>query len=130
MKRILIGNEISASAVSLGCMRMASLDEKGVDAVMRLPFGHVWCCNRSLADIVFEDCRFEDVCKPMRLTCPAEEPLSLAVRNCLITAREGFAEIPLIEGEHVAKIELERVSLRGFQNAAILCEPKAEVIQI
>ena len=34
MKRILIGNEISASAVSLGCMRMASLDEKGVDAVM------------------------------------------------------------------------------------------------
>ena len=103
---------------------------KGVDAVMRLPFGHVWCCNRSLADIVFEDCRFEDVCKPMRLTCPAEEPLSLSVRDCLITAREGFAEIPLIEGEHVAKIELERVSLRGFQNAAILCEPKAEVIQI
>lgn len=34
MKNILIGNEISASAVSLGCMRMASLDEKSVDAVM------------------------------------------------------------------------------------------------
>lgn len=34
MKNILIGNEISASAVSLGCMRMASLDEKSVDAIM------------------------------------------------------------------------------------------------
>jgi len=33
MKQINIG-EITASAVSLGCMRMASLDEKGVDAIM------------------------------------------------------------------------------------------------
>ena len=34
MKKLLIGNEISASAISLGCMRMSALDEKGVDAIM------------------------------------------------------------------------------------------------
>ena len=34
MKSLLIGNEIKASAVSLGCMRMSALDEKGVDAIM------------------------------------------------------------------------------------------------
>ena len=34
MKYINIGGEISASAVSLGCMRMANLDEKGIDAIM------------------------------------------------------------------------------------------------
>lgn len=34
MKNVTIANEISASAIVLGCMRMASLDEKQVDAVM------------------------------------------------------------------------------------------------
>lgn len=34
MKNITIGNELNASAVSLGCMRMSDLDEKHVDAIM------------------------------------------------------------------------------------------------
>lgn len=34
MKNITIGGKIPASVVSLGCMRMASLDEKKVDAIM------------------------------------------------------------------------------------------------
>ena len=34
MKEIKIGGEISASAVSLGCMRMGGLDEKRVDQIM------------------------------------------------------------------------------------------------
>lgn len=35
MKQILIGNQLPASAISLGCMRMGSkLGEKGVDAIM------------------------------------------------------------------------------------------------
>ncbi len=34
MKNITIGNQINASAVSLGCMRMSGLDEKRVDAIM------------------------------------------------------------------------------------------------
>ncbi len=34
MKHILMGNTLSASAVSLGCMRMGGLDEKRVDAIM------------------------------------------------------------------------------------------------
>ena len=34
MKTIKIGGKIQTSAVSLGCMRMARLDEKRVDAIM------------------------------------------------------------------------------------------------
>lgn len=34
MKNIIIGNKLNASAVALGCMRMASLDEKRVDAII------------------------------------------------------------------------------------------------
>ena len=34
MKYITINNSMKASAISLGCMRMAKLDEKSVDAIM------------------------------------------------------------------------------------------------
>jgi predicted oxidoreductase len=34
MKTITIAGNMSASAISLGCMRMAKIDEKGVDAIM------------------------------------------------------------------------------------------------
>jgi predicted oxidoreductase len=34
MKTIKIGGKIESSAISLGCMRMTNLDEKGVDAIM------------------------------------------------------------------------------------------------
>ena len=34
MKNITIGNQMNASAISLGCMRMSDLDEKRVDAIM------------------------------------------------------------------------------------------------
>lgn len=34
MKKITIGGSMTASAISLGCMRMAGLDEKRVDAIM------------------------------------------------------------------------------------------------
>ena len=34
MKYITIGGQILASAISLGCMRMAGLEEKRVDAIM------------------------------------------------------------------------------------------------
>ena len=40
MKKILIENQISVSAVSLGCMRMRSLDEKGVDAIIDTALAH------------------------------------------------------------------------------------------
>ena len=40
MKYITIGNQLKASAVSLGCMRMSDLDEKRVDAVMDTALEH------------------------------------------------------------------------------------------
>ena len=40
MKDIKIGGSFSASAISLGCMRMASLDERQVDAIMDCAIGN------------------------------------------------------------------------------------------
>lgn len=103
-------------------------DFHNADAILRLPFGHKWCCNRSLSDITFESCTFDGVCMPMRLNCPAEEPLSLVMRDCFVAARKGYEDLPLVEGEHVKRIVLERVSMENFKAPEIRCKPETEIV--
>lgn len=100
---------------------------KNPKTVMRLPFGHIWCCNRSLADITFENCVIEGIMAPSQLQCPEEEPLTLRMIDCVVTVREGYADIPFIEGTNVEKIELTRTSLDGFTDPQILCQPQPDI---
>ena len=97
------------------------------DTVMRMPFGHRWCCNRALADITFENCTIEGICMPVTLTAPQDEPLTLRMIDCTVTPREGCEDIPFLEGENVQKIELLHTSLSGFTNPTITCTPKADL---
>ena len=101
---------------------------KNPDAVMRLPFGHIWCCNRSLSSITFENCLFDGVSIPITLSCPEEEPLSLRMKDCEIIGREGFEDNPLIKGQNVARIELSHVSVRNLNCPEILCGPETELV--
>lgn len=100
---------------------------KNPDTVMRLPFGHKWCCNRSLSDITFENCVIEGICHPLELTSPIDEPLTLRMKNCVVTPREGFENIPFIIGENIEKIELVGTTLEKFAAPDILCGNKTTV---
>lgn len=101
---------------------------KNPDSILSLPFGHIWCCNRSLHDITFENCTFNGVCKPIELKCPSEEPLKLLqMKNCVVTPRENCENLSFIEGENVKKIQLTNVSASGFTNPKILCDPETEL---
>ncbi len=101
---------------------------KGPDAILSIPFGHKWCCNRSLDNITFESCTFNGVCKPIELKCPSEEPLALLqMKNCVVVPREKWENISFIEGENVQKIRLTNVSTSGFTDPKILCDPKTDV---
>lgn len=114
---------------SPGSITFRHCEFQNVDAIMRIPFGHIWCCNRSLSDITFEDCIFDGICLPMRLNCPEEDPLNLLqMKNCTVTGRRGFEDIPLITGTNVKKLELNHVTIKNLSNPEILCDPKIKII--
>lgn len=97
---------------------------KNPDSIMRLPFGHKWCCNRSLADITFENCVFDGICAPMELDCPKQEPLKeVRLKDCTVAGREGFAHINFLTGTHIEKIELENVIFKNILNPEIRNDP-------
>ena len=87
---------------------------KNPDAIMGLPFGHIWCCNRSLNDITFENCEFDGICKPMKLNCPENEPLTINMKNCTVIGRKDYENIEFAEGENIKAINLEGVAFKNL----------------
>lgn len=110
-----------------GNILIRNCDFLNPDAVMDIPFGHIWCCNRSLADITFENCIFHGVCLPMKLDCPEEEPMELRMKDCTVTPREGCEQINFIVGKNVKSIKLERVLPKGFSDLQITCNPETAI---
>lgn len=101
---------------------------KNPDTVLSVPFGRLWCTNRSLHDITFENCTLEGICDPIKLNCPEEEPLKLLnMKNCSVSPREGFENINFIEGENVSEINLQNVTFNNFTSPNIVCTPEAVV---
>ncbi|MBQ8408812.1 MAG: hypothetical protein IJY39_08115 [Clostridia bacterium] len=105
-----------------------SCDFYNPDSVLNHPFGHLWCSNRALDNITFEDCLIEGVRMPSRLSSPANEPLTLIMKNCKVTAREGFENEALIEAHNLKKIVLDGTTFENFNDPTVACTPDCEIV--
>lgn len=100
---------------------------KNPDAIINLPFGHVWCCNRSLHDLTYENCVFDGLNLPSVLSCPENEPLTLTLTDCTAIAREGFDNFNLFEAINCESINLNNFTSKGFSNPTILCKTDVKI---
>lgn len=91
------------------------------DSLFKLEFdgNHIWCCNRSLSSITFENCKVTDVCEPILLHGDEKEPISFKLKNVEITVRDGFENIPFATAINYEKIELENVKTEGYDKLVI-----------
>ena len=94
---------------------------ENVDCLFNLEFKqHIWCCNRSLGDITFRNCRANGVVEPMRAYSDAGEPLVMRMVDCEISLREGAVVCPLLVGHDMKEIMLQNVRASGFDGDAML----------
>ena len=100
----------------------------GVKKILNQPFGHIWCCNRALDNVTFESCIFSNVSEASTVTCPDGEPMTVTIKDCKITVKQGFEGTGLIVGKGMRKFELENVSIEGFTAPYIVCNPECEVV--
>ncbi|MBE6583659.1 MAG: hypothetical protein E7649_01570 [Ruminococcaceae bacterium] len=99
----------------------------GIKKLLNQPFGHVWCCNRALDNITFEDCTVNGLYEASSVTCPEGEPLTVTLKNCRLTARQGFENANIIEGTGMRSIVFDGVTLQGFTAPTVVCNAKCEV---
>ena len=100
---------------------------KNPDAIVNIPYGHVWCCNGSLNEVFFEYCTFDGVIYPMRLNGCPDEPIDISLDNCKIVAREGAENVELVEGKAAKRISFENLTLENFADPTIKCNGSCEV---
>ena len=92
------------------------------DSLFSLSFSedHVWCCNRSLSSIKFENCKVNGVVRPIYVSGDEKEPLSLTLENVDISPRKSYEGINFIEAKNCNLIRLDKVKLNGFTAPQIL----------
>ena len=78
-----------------------------------------WCCNRPLASIAFENCEILGVQTLGRFYGGEEDPLSITLKNCRVTAAPGKQAQPVLSGYNFRKIRFENVSLEGFVDPCV-----------
>ena len=94
----------------------------GMDNILRHPFGHMWCCNRALHDITFENCVIEGLNLTSDIVCPEDEPLRVTLKNCTISPQEGYEDMPIITAEGAGEILFDGVRITGFNDPHILTD--------
>ena len=99
------------------------------DTLLRLDFDgeHIWCCNRSLSSIKFENCKVNGVCLPLSIIGDEKEPLSVELENVEITARAGFENENVIDAVNYSDITFNNVSINGFSEPSALLKSEGKV---
>lgn len=100
------------------------------DSLFKLEFDgeHVWCCNRSLSSITFENCRVTGVREPIHIHGDENEPLNIKLKEVSITTNEEFSDLPVIDAVNFERIDLEDVTFEGYKKPTIIAKSKGEII--
>jgi hypothetical protein len=101
------------------------------DSVLLHPYDgeHRWCCNRPLSDITFEDCQLKGLSLPAVLCSDTAEPLSVRLKNCLLTKREGIEDFAIFEAKSCKLIELDGVKIEGFDEPYMTSDRADNIVQ-
>ncbi len=83
---------------------------------------HIWCANRPLDNITYENCKLLGLSLPASLITVPEHPLTFKMKNVTISSREVGADFPIIEAKNCALVDLENVSLEGFKTPTIVTD--------
>ena len=89
--------------------------------LFNMPFGHRWTCNRSLADITFEDCLFDGVRAPITASADPQTPFKLCIKDSTVIARKGSEDIAFADLQDCNELILENVTLKNFNNPRVKC---------
>lgn len=101
---------------------------KNIDSVFSLPFGHIWVCNHSLESIIFENCEFDGIVRPININCPENEKIVFTMKNCKISASSEAKDEVFMVAHGFKDIILENVEFSGYDSPQINYSTKGNII--
>lgn len=89
---------------------------------------YVWCCNRVLEQLKFENCTFNNVSDSIYVHGDPEHPMNLEFENCVITVKPGFEDKKIAVGIDFGTMTFKNVTLNGYKNPRIIKKTEGKVI--
>jgi len=102
---------------------------RGMHRLFSLNFDgeHIWCCNRSLRSIRFENCRAEGLTHPILIHGDASEPLILELSNVSLGFADKREEPGVIDAVNFERITLDNVQFENYTAPEILLRSEGTV---
>lgn len=88
---------------------------------------YLWCCNRPMEQIKFENCKFNSVYASIYIHASPDDPMLFEMENCDITVKPGYENISFFDGNDFGKLKLKNVTLHGYNDPRIIMHTKGEV---
>ncbi len=89
---------------------------------------HIWCTNRPLKEITYENCVFKNISEPIQLYGAAEDPISIKFKNTKIEVKEEAVPFEFMNAANYSLIEFENVEFVNFE-PEIICYTDGEIAE-
>ena len=90
---------------------------------------HVWCSNRALNSITFEDCSITNLHDVGVLCADKDEPLDFRLKNVRLSASSTCADLPILEAKNCKYVEFDNVTVEGYNNPHVVSD-RSGVVKI
>ena len=91
---------------------------------------HRWCCQRSLRNILFENCTIENLDATGMLWGDPEEKVTCHYKNVRISCAEGSGNVPLLAAGNVEKLIFEDCTIEGYDGDPVILMGTDDTVEI
>ena len=94
---------------------------ENVMQLFNMDFGnHIWCCNKALTSITFENCRVTGLMQPIYIHGDREDPIVFNIKNTELSAAAEKDSEMFMDAEFFDTIHLENVKTEGYASPEII----------
>jgi len=88
---------------------------------------HIWCCNRPLASVTFENCSFLDLDRGADVYGGEEDPIAITFRNCRFTASTKGKNQPLGSFYNFSELVFDACRYEGYAKPTLVTRSRGKV---
>lgn len=108
-------------------IRDCTFDRPGRFLSMGYDGRDMWCCNRPLVSIAYENCDFLSLDRGARVYGSEDEPIAVTFRNCRFSASPKGRELPVGSFYNFSKLVFEDCRFDGYAHATVETRSEGEV---
>ena len=96
--------------------------------LFNMDFGnHIWCCNKALTSITFDNCKATGLKQPIYIHGDREDPIVFNIKNSELSASPEYNSEVFMDAEFFDTVNLENVKAEGYVKPEIIIRSEGKV---